>query len=119
MPFWIRKARQIGLVWEDMNKPVKKKNVTGSGGLVVVFGFTLGVLLYVAIKTFYFESNGIINSYIFTILSVVLLACIIGLVDDLFGWQKGGLSIRSRIFTGKAAVSAINFQRPSAPTCVR
>lgn len=98
MPLWIKKAKQIGLVWEDMNKPDNKKKVAGSGGLIVVFGFILGVLSYMAIKTFYFKSNGEITSYIFALLSVILLSSIVGLVDDLFGWQKGGLSIRSRIF---------------------
>jgi UDP-N-acetylglucosamine--dolichyl-phosphate N-acetylglucosaminephosphotransferase len=98
MPFWIRKAKQIKLVWEDMNKPGKEKNVAGSGGLIVVFGFVLGVLLYIAIKTFYFGNGGMVNSYIFALVLVVLLASIVGLVDDLFGWQKGGLSMRSRIF---------------------
>jgi len=97
MPFWIRKAKQIKLIWQDMNKPKHPKNVAGSGGLVVVFGFLLGVLLYIAIKTFYFNSDGEIISYIFAILSVLLISLIIGLVDDLFGWQKGGLSMRSRI----------------------
>lgn len=98
LPFWIKKAKRIGLIWEDMNKPKKEKKVAGSGGLVVVFGFILGVLLYIAIKTFYFQNDGILNSYIFALISVVLLGSIVGLVDDLLGWQHGGLSIRSRIF---------------------
>lgn len=97
LPYWIKKVKQIGLVWEDMNKPSRKKDVAGSGGLVVVFGFILGVLLYIAIKTFYFQNDGNINSYIFALISVILLSSIVGLVDDLFGWQEGGLSIRSRI----------------------
>lgn len=98
LPYWIKKVKQIGLVWEDMNKPSSKKDVAGSGGLVVVFGFILGVLLYVAIKTFYFQNDGIVNSYIFALISVILLSSIVGIVDDLFGWQHGGLSRRSRIF---------------------
>lgn len=98
MPFWIKKAKQIGLVWEDMNKPGQLKNVAGSGGFVVVFGFILGVLLYIAIKTFYFQNDGITNSYLFALISVILLSSIVGIVDDLFGWQEGGLSIRSRLF---------------------
>lgn len=97
MPFWIRKAKQIGLIWEDMNKPKHPKNVAGSGGLIVVFGFILGVLLYIAVKTFYFRNDGEITGYIFAIISVVLLSSIVGIVDDLFGWQKGGLSVRSRL----------------------
>jgi len=98
MPFWIRKAKQIGLVWEDMNKLHHPKNVAGSGGLIVVFGFLLGVLLYIAIKTFYFKGDGEITSQIFAILAVLLISSIVGIVDDLFGWQKGGLSARSRLF---------------------
>ena len=96
IPFWIRKTKQIGLVWEDMNKPNHSKNIAGSGGLIVVFGFLLGVLLYIAIKTFYFKADGNIEG-IFAILAVMFISSIVGIVDDLFGWQKGGLSIRSRL----------------------
>ncbi|MCK5624632.1 glycosyl transferase family 4 [Candidatus Pacearchaeota archaeon] len=98
MPFWIKKAKQIGLVWEDMNKLNHPKNVAGSGGLIVVFGFLLGVLLYIAIRIFYFKDGGDITSYLFVILAVLLISSIVGIVDDLFGWQKGGLSAKSRLF---------------------
>ncbi len=97
MPYWIRKARQIGLVWEDMNKLHHPKNIAGSGGLIVVFGFLLGVLLYIAIRTFYFHDGSEITGYLFAILSVLLISSIVGIVDDLFGWQKGGLSIKTRL----------------------
>ena len=52
MPFWIKKMKRVGLVWEDMNKPNKPKNVGGSGGIVVVIAFVVGVLYYIAIRTF-------------------------------------------------------------------
>ena len=52
MPFWIRKAKGVGLIWEDMNKPKKPKNVAGSGGIVVVIAFVVGVLYYIAVRTF-------------------------------------------------------------------
>ena len=97
MPFWIKKAKQIGLVWEDMNKLNHPKNVAGSGGLIVIFGFLLGVLLYIAIRTFYFKDGSEITGYLFAILAVLLISSIVGIVDDLFGWQKGGLSTRSRL----------------------
>jgi len=96
MPFWIRRAKQIGLVWKDMNKP-KSPNVAGSGGLIVIFGFLLGVLLYIAIKTFYFKNHEEITIHIFALLLVSLISSIVGIVDDLFGWQKGGLSRKSRL----------------------
>lgn len=97
MPFWIRKAKQIKLVWEDMNKLNSKKEVAGSGGVVVVLSAMIGILLYIAIQTFYFKSNDGISVQIFAILCSMFFVTIIGLLDDLFGWRKGGLSKRSRI----------------------
>jgi UDP-N-acetylglucosamine--dolichyl-phosphate N-acetylglucosaminephosphotransferase len=97
IPFWIKKAKQIGLVWEDMNKPKKEKNVAGSGGIIVVIGAVIGIFLYIAIQTFYFKSSDGISISIFALLSTLLLVSGIGLIDDLFGWKKGGLSKRSRI----------------------
>jgi UDP-N-acetylglucosamine--dolichyl-phosphate N-acetylglucosaminephosphotransferase len=97
IPLWIRKAKDIGLVWEDMNKSGHEKNVAGSGGIIVVLSAIIGIFLYIAIKTFYFkESDGVIV-IIFAILSSMFLITGVGLVDDLFGWRKGGLSRRSRI----------------------
>jgi UDP-N-acetylglucosamine--dolichyl-phosphate N-acetylglucosaminephosphotransferase len=97
VPFWIRKAKQIGLVWEDMNKPNKEKNVAGSGGITVIIGSMIGIFLYIAIQTFYFKSSDGISLQIFSMTTMLLLVAGIGLIDDLFGWKKGGLSKRSRI----------------------
>ncbi len=122
MPLWIRKARQIGLVWKDMNKPStngKKKNVAGSGGIVVVMAFALGVLYYVAVRTFSVRVSDGVNVEIFALLSMVLILAIVGIIDDLFGWQHGGLSRRTRLFLAlfasiplvviNAGVSTMNF----------
>ncbi len=95
-PVWIKKAHQVGLIWEDMNKPNRPKNVAGSGGVGVILGFSLGVLTYIAIKTFYFKTaENLIGT--FTILTTILMIGFVGFMDDLLGWQKGGLSKRSRI----------------------
>ncbi len=94
---WIKKAKQIGLVWEDMNKVEGKKEVAGSGGIVVLASFFIGVLVYIAIKTFYQKNNANLIE-IFALLTSVLIAGGIGFIDDLFGWRKGGLSIKTRIF---------------------
>ena len=97
MPFWINKAKQIGLVWEDMNKFRRERNVAGSGGIIVVLGTIIGIFLYIAIRTFYFhETDGVLIS-LFALLTSILLVAGVGLIDDLFGWKRGGLSIRSRI----------------------
>ena len=103
MPIWIKKAKQIGLLWEDKNKLGKEK-IAGSGGLVVLVGFIISVFIFVAYRTFYFKET----SYLIQIISltaVVLLAAGVGLIDDLLGWQHGGLSKRSRLIM--IAISAI------------
>lgn len=97
MPFWIKKAKQIGLLWEDMNKYQKEKNVAGSGGIIVVIGAIIGIFMYIAIQTFYFKNSDGISIQIFAMTTTLLLVAGIGLIDDLFGWKKGGLSKRSRI----------------------
>ncbi len=95
LPLWIKKARKIDLVWEDMNKWKHPKNVAASGGLIVVVGFILGVLSYIALRTYHI---GVLNnSEIFALLSVILLLGIVGIVDDLLDWKKGGLSNWLRI----------------------
>ena len=96
IPFWIRKASKAGLVWEDMNKFGKKRNVAGSGGVVVVMAFVIGILYYIATRTFFFREPTI-SLEIFALLSVVLIFTMIGIVDDLFGWKNKGLSIRTRL----------------------
>lgn len=104
LPKWIGKCREVGLLWEDMNKHNHPKNVSSSGGIVVVMAFTFGVLSYVAIRTFILKSDQISLS-IFSLLSVILILAIVGLADDLLGWKHGGLSAGFRIFL--ALIAAI------------
>ncbi len=92
---WIKKAKKIDLMWEDMNKHEKPK-IAGSGGVAVFLGFILGTLSYIAIKTFYFYSTDNLVE-IFASLSVVLIIAFVGFMDDLLGWKRGGLSIKSRL----------------------
>lgn len=97
LPFWIRKAKTAGLIWEDMNKPGHPKNVAGSGGIVVLMAFIIGLLYYIAIRTFVIMDGNNISIQIFALLSVVLILTIVGIIDDLFGWRNKGLSRRTRI----------------------
>ena len=94
---WIKKCKKIGLLWEDMNKFGKPKNVAGSGGIVVLIGFILGVLFYIAIQTFILGQTNSITIKIFALLSVVAIVGITGLVDDFLGWHHGGLSVGVRL----------------------
>lgn len=98
LPLWIKKMKELGFLWDDMNKYNHSKKVASSGGIVVVMGFVIGIFLYIGIKTFILGSadEKIIN--ILALTTVILILALIGIIDDLFGWQKGGLSKRSRLF---------------------
>tara|TARA_Y100000034_G_scaffold67954_1_gene81993 strand:- start:4643 stop:5635 length:993 start_codon:yes stop_codon:yes gene_type:complete len=94
LPSWIKKANLNGLTGKDMHKKNKRKIAEG-GGVAVLAGASLGILLYIALNTFYFNSDGKLI-YIFALLSVLLITSIVGIVDDLLGWKKG-LSKKIRI----------------------
>jgi len=97
VPKWIDKCKRLRLLWEDMNKKGHPKNVASSGGVVVVMAFILGVLSFIAIRTFIIQIDNI-ALIVFALLSVILILSIVGLVDDLLGWKHGGLSARFRLF---------------------
>lgn len=96
MKYWIKKARQINLLWEDMNK-FRAEKVAGSGGVIVILAFVIGVLFYIAYIVFYLKSTDGVLIQIFALLTVILIVSVMGLIDDLLGWQHGGLSAKSRI----------------------
>ena len=94
LPYWIKNAHKNKLISKDVHK-IKGKKVAEFGGLTVIVGVSIGILLYVAVNTFYFNNSDKLI-YIFALLSVLLISSIIGFVDDLFGWKKG-LSRKIRI----------------------
>ena len=95
IPIWIKKAKQINLLWDDVHK-INSKKVPGSGGLIVFLGFIFGALIFIAYRVFYLKTQDFLVEILASLLLVSFLAGI-GLIDDLLGWQKGGLSKRSRI----------------------
>lgn len=110
IPFWIRKVKSIGLVWEDMNK-LKGERVAGSGGIIVLLAFLVSVLTYVSYKVFILDSHNGSLIEIFAILIMVTFMGFVGFIDDLFGWRRGGLSMSSRILIaifGAIPLIAIN-----------
>jgi len=94
LPSWIKKAHLYKLVGRDVHKTDKRKVAEG-GGIVVLTGISLGILLYVSVKVFYFNNSDELI-YIFALLSVLFISSIVGMVDDLLGWKKG-LSRKIRI----------------------
>ena len=94
-PVWIKRAKISGLVGKDMHK-ISKDEISEAGGVPVIFGFIFGVLIYIAINTFYFKTTYNIIE-IFSLLISILIISFIGLIDDILGW-KIGLTKRARIF---------------------
>lgn len=98
LPYWIRRARNEGLVGKDMHKK-DKREVAEGGGISVMAGFSISVLLYIALNTFYLKTSEI-STPIFAILCVMLIALMVGAIDDLLGWKKGlSKSIRLMLMT--------------------
>lgn len=95
IPIWIKMARKIGLVWPDMNE-IEKNKVAGSGGIIAVLAFVIGILVLIAYRTFIVVSD-IFLVEMLAMLTAVLFLAGIGLIDDLIGWYKGGLKKLDRI----------------------
>lgn len=93
---WINKAKQIGLVGKDMNKFDKRK-VAETGGIVVIMGITFSSLFYVFIETFFFMSP--LRNEIFVVLITLLLAGLVGFIDDILGWKTGIKRIHKVLLT--------------------
>jgi UDP-N-acetylglucosamine--dolichyl-phosphate N-acetylglucosaminephosphotransferase len=72
------------------------------GGICVVFGFVLGILIYIGLSTFYLQMQNYVE--ILAVLCTVLSMCIIGMMDDLLGWKKGLRQWQKPLFTLFAAL---------------
>jgi len=92
VPFWIKACHRFKLTGADVHKHSKKK-VAELGGIPILIGFIFGVFLYIGITTFFIE--GIVaeqldqNLKIMATLVTILIATLIGTVDDIFGWKIG------------------------------
>lgn len=101
---WIHKAPEIGILGLDMNKPGRPK-VAEMGGMGVMLGFGTGMLVYIGMMTFL--KGEPIYYPIFAVLCTVLIACIIGMMDDMMGWKRGLRQWQKPIFTFIAALPVI------------
>ena len=83
---WIPAARYFGLVGKDMNKYAQPEVAEG-GGISVVIGITLGLFSYLFLKAFIITPTHLVEIY--SVISVILLAGLLGFADDILGWKKG------------------------------
>lgn len=87
LPVWIKLARKRGLTGKDVHK-IGQHEVAELGGLVVVFGTIIGILAYIAVQIFVYNNKEPMF-YILAATASILIATVIGLVDDILGWKIG------------------------------
>ncbi len=84
----VRKAPRVGMTGKDMHKE-SLPEVAEMGGLGVVAGIVSGLYALVFFDTFFLD---VVDSQkVILVVSVVLVACIIGIIDDVFDlpqWLK-------------------------------
>ena len=86
-PYWIRKAKKAGLSGRDVHKK-EEKQVAEMGGITVLLGFIIGIMLYIAMRIFILNADSKITPLL-AIIVAVLIAGIIGIIDDILGWKIG------------------------------
>ncbi len=86
-PLVIPRLIRAGIIGKDLNKPGQPK-VAEIGGLVTIAGFSVGILLIITLKTFTDQFNVINLQYLLAALSTVLIAVLIGVVDDFISLRQ-------------------------------
>lgn len=87
LPYWIKRAKNAKLAGPDVHKK-ESPQVAELGGLCVIAGFLIALLFFVATKTFIYKwpENFL---QIFATITAILIAAMIGFVDDILGWKIG------------------------------
>ncbi len=86
----IPRLERAGIVGPDVHKPGRPE-IPEMGGLALVAGFGAGVLLGIALTTFWPPFPRLDTVLLLAVLTVVLLVTLIGVMDDLIGirqWVK-------------------------------
>jgi len=84
VPILITRLKRAGISGSDIHKSSQPR-VSEMGGLAIVVGFGAGILLAVALVSFFHVFPSVDLIVLLAVLSTVLLAGLIGIVDDLLG----------------------------------
>ncbi len=89
VPYWIRRSKKQNLLISDAQK-LPAKRIPYLAGLIVAFGAVVGILFFVAAQTFaYTKGPADYTSVLLASVSTILIALLIGIVDDLLGERIG------------------------------
>ena len=87
VPFWSKSAIRAGLTGKDIHKSGEQR-IPEMGGVIVLLTFIIGLMGYIALRVFTLNAETNIT-LILALLTAVLIAGIIGLIDDILGWKIG------------------------------
>lgn len=95
-PYFMRFLYTSGIIGMDLNKKNKPKLPT-SGGVCVAFGILIGILCYIGLETFVYNTPT--NVSLLAVISSILIIMFVGLLDDINVTTKAvitkeGLDIR-------------------------
>lgn len=85
---WIKLAFARNITGADMNKR-KKGKIAESGGIAIIFSFSMATLLFIFYSTFIHKTIKFSTIDVFALLLSLGFAGFIGFVDDILGWKKG------------------------------
>jgi UDP-N-acetylglucosamine--dolichyl-phosphate N-acetylglucosaminephosphotransferase len=86
-PWIIPKLKRAGLTGRDVNKK-DRPEIPEMGGFGIIFGFSSGILLAIALSTFYNHILELELRFIFAALSTILIMSLVGIFDDLFAMHQ-------------------------------
>ncbi|WP_048078554.1 MraY family glycosyltransferase [Desulfurococcus mucosus] len=96
LDWWVDAGWRLGLKGRDMNKPGEHYAVE-AGGVWVLLGAAFGILSYVALDTYLSSDKGSVEY--FAVSQVLVLAGLLGLMDDILGWKKGLSQVKRVLLT--------------------
>ncbi|WP_440059744.1 MraY family glycosyltransferase [Thermogladius sp. 4427co] len=85
--WWISKARLLGFVGRDMNKP-SEVYVAEAGGIWVSLATAIGLLSFIGLQTYIVNDQGLLKDFA-SISLLSFMSGYLGFLDDLLGWKKG------------------------------
>lgn len=86
-PFMIPRLKKAGITGKNMHSP-DREEVPEMGGLVLVAGFSSGIILTIFIKIFYKLLPEVSLNTLLACLSTVLIVSLIGIFDDLVSMNQ-------------------------------
>ena len=86
-PIIIPRLKKAGITGRNMNS-AKQEEIPEMGGLVIVAGFSGGIILTIFIKTFFRLLPDVYLVSLLACLSTVLIVALIGIIDDLISMRQ-------------------------------